>query len=168
MHEVAELRADPSVAVREERITVDAEALDRIRANLERGVGAWVSAVVCDDGRVLLVENAWSDGWLPPGGNVEPGEDLRAAASREVREETGVRADVCDRVAVVEETFACDGRTATGPRVAFAARAETTVLADDPGLDGEGVAAVGWFATLPDRMEQRWLVERGRAALGPD
>lgn len=169
MHEVEELRADPAVAVHEERVPVDAAALDRIRANLERGVEAWVSAVVCDvDGRVLLVENAWSDGWLPPGGNVEPGEGPRAAATREVREETGVAATVAAPVAIVEETFAHDGATATGPRVAFATRAETTALADDPGLDGEGIASVGWFGTLPDQMEQRWLVEDGRATLAPD
>jgi len=158
-----DLRADPAVATRHERIPVDGEAFERIGGNVDRGVDRWASAVVTDDdGQVLLVRNRWSDGWLPPGGTVEPGERLRAAAEREVREETGVVADVREPVAVAEETFVHDGRTVSGHRVAFAAEAATTALADDPGLDGEGIADVGWFAALPDRVDQRWLIERGR------
>lgn len=161
MDRIDGLRADPAVATRRERIPVDAEAFERVRANVERGVDRWVSAVVTDDdGQVLLVRNGWSDGWLPPGGNVDPGERCRAAAEREVREETGVVADVREPVAVVAETFVHDGDTASGHRVAFAADAATTALADDPGLDGEGIADVGWFAALPDRVDQRWLIER--------
>lgn len=162
MPRVDALRDDGDLPLRERTIPVGPGAFERIRATLDRGVDCWVSAVVSDDaGRVLLVQNRWSDGWIPPGGNVEPGEDPRTAAAREVREETGVAADVRDPIAVVEETFACDGRTASGRRVAFAARAETTALATDPGLDGEGIEAVGWFEQVPDHVEQRWLLERG-------
>jgi 8-oxo-dGTP diphosphatase len=166
MDDVAFLRADPDVAVRHERVPVDAESVERIRANLRRGVEAWVSTAVVDDAdRVLLVRNAWSDGWVPPGGNVEPSEGLREAAIREVREETGVEVLVHAPVAIVEETFACGERTASGTRVAFAASAATTDLAADPGLDGEGIEAARWFGSLPARLEQRDLVELGRDRL---
>jgi 8-oxo-dGTP pyrophosphatase MutT (NUDIX family) len=159
-------RGFDEVPRRHERVPVDAADFERIRANLDRGVEAWVSTVVHDADRVLLVRNRWSDGWIPPGGSVEPGEDPAAAAAREVREETGVDCAVEAPVAVVEETFVHDGRTVAGPRVAFAAHAATTALAEDPGLDGEGIEAVDWFDALPDRMEQRWLVETARERRG--
>jgi 8-oxo-dGTP diphosphatase len=51
------------------------------------------SVVVVRDGRLLLVRRgpgATSAGtWALPGGRVEPGEQVRAAAERELREETG-------------------------------------------------------------------------------
>jgi 8-oxo-dGTP diphosphatase len=52
-----------------------------------------VGAVVVDKGKILLVKraNEPSKGlWAIPGGKVEPGETLQAAAEREIAEETGL------------------------------------------------------------------------------
>jgi 8-oxo-dGTP pyrophosphatase MutT (NUDIX family) len=49
------------------------------------------SAIVLDgEGRVLLHRHKRLGRWLQPGGHVDPGEDPRAAAWRETREETGL------------------------------------------------------------------------------
>lgn len=52
-----------------------------------------VGAVVIRDGKVLLVKRGRDPGkgfWAIPGGAVELGESLQAAAEREILEETGV------------------------------------------------------------------------------
>ncbi|MDQ4501446.1 NUDIX hydrolase [Sinomonas sp. ASV322] len=43
-----------------------------------------------DEGRVLVVKPNYKEGWLLPGGTVDPGEAPRTAARREGREELGL------------------------------------------------------------------------------
>ncbi len=60
-----------------------------------------VSTFVWRDGRVLLVRRGkppFEDVWAFPGGLVEFGEQLAAAAAREVREETAMEVDIGDPI----------------------------------------------------------------------
>jgi ADP-ribose pyrophosphatase YjhB (NUDIX family) len=66
-----------------------------------RDAAAWprcaASAAVFRDGAVLLAQRdkgALAGLWSLPGGHIEPGETARAAALREVAEETGVEAEI--------------------------------------------------------------------------
>ena len=72
--------------------------------NAKRRPTVGVAIVVRDaEGRVLLGKRAvgWGAGeWCIPCGSLEWGEDVRAAAARELLEETGVRARAGEVVAV--------------------------------------------------------------------
>ncbi len=50
------------------------------------------------DGRVLLVDQPYVQGWSLPGGDLKRGEDLRTGLRRELREELGLELDVPEPV----------------------------------------------------------------------
>lgn len=109
------------------------------------GVGA---AVVIRNqiGEILLVRRTrhqyGAGRWCFPCGFVEWGEDVRAAAAREAREEAGVDVELGD-VVQVASNFHESERPTIG--VWFAARLR------DPGavpVAGDDAAAVGWFDPL--------------------
>ena len=65
-----------------------------------------VSAVVRQRGepdRILLMRRSDNEHWGLPGGYVEPGESVRSAAQREVREETGYEIEVGRLVGVYSD-----------------------------------------------------------------
>ena len=64
-----------------------------------------VGAVVVKDGKVLLARRGADPGrglWSLPGGAVQPGEGLKAAVVRELREECGIEVAVEEAAEVVE------------------------------------------------------------------
>lgn len=57
-------------------------------------VKAGVGGVVLRHGEILLVLRKYGGGWCIPCGNIEVGEDVRAAVVREIKEETGLDTEV--------------------------------------------------------------------------
>lgn len=63
-----------------------------------------VSAIVPDsDGRILLIRRTDNDYWSIPGGGLEPGESVREATAREVKEETGIDCEVTGLVGIYSD-----------------------------------------------------------------
>ncbi|CAN5401061.1 NUDIX domain-containing protein [soil metagenome] len=58
------------------------------------------SAVVADEGRILLAKRTDSGQWTIPGGGMKPGETIALTAIREVKEETGVDVEVLSIVGI--------------------------------------------------------------------
>ncbi|WP_448334008.1 NUDIX domain-containing protein [Streptomyces sp. DSM 41534] len=100
--------------------------------------------VVCiRGGDVLLIERGWPpfQGQLAlPGGHVDPGETSRAAAARELLEETGVEVSAGDLVQV--GVFDRPDRDPRGRYVSVAY--VVTVDADTTARAGDDAAAVHW------------------------
>lgn len=100
-------------------------------------------AVVSDEG-VLLTERAAEPGvgdWAVPGGHLELEESPREGAARELREETGVRADPTDLILL--GTFSAtpfEGKRIVS--IGFAVRGENT---EGGPRRGPEVSAVEWF-----------------------
>ena len=97
---------------------------DRHRDVLVVAAPDWINVIpLLDDGRVVLIRQ-WRFGIEAPtleipGGMVDPGEDARTAASRELEEETGYRAAKLDPLGF------------THPNPAFLTNRLTTWLATD-------------------------------------
>ncbi len=169
------MQADPAEAA---RTLADESHVDHYAATSEPepddwsdGSG-WVAsgAVVLAPARdrVALVRNWWSDDrWLVPSGSVEPSDDsLRAAARREVREETGLVVSIEEALSVERHTLVHPEdpeRTADGWFVLFEATADGTAFGDDLGeteteieavrwVDADEVDGVRWYDDGPDGL----------------
>jgi len=100
-------------------------------------------AVVAEEG-VLLTERAVEPGvgeWTVPGGHLELAESPREGAARELREETGIRAD--PEALTLLDTFSASpfgGKRIVS--IGFAVRREAT---DGVPEAGPEVSAIGWF-----------------------
>lgn len=95
-----------------------------------------------DDLRVLLIRrkgSPFAEHWALPGGFVDPGESLDAAAARELREETGVAEVFLEQL----YTFGAPGRDPRGRVIAVAYYA---LLQQEPAVEAaDDAAAAGWF-----------------------
>lgn len=146
---------DDAVETVERVFRLGREKFETVRENVAAGDTCGVGAVVHDgDGSVALVGNRWSDGWVLPGGSLEPGESFRDGVRREVREETGLRIEIEELLRAEKQRFASEDGPSTD-RVAwyyvvYAARALGDELGDDPGVDAGEIRDAGWFAEVPD------------------
>ncbi|MCX5570920.1 NUDIX hydrolase [Kaistia nematophila] len=103
-----------------------------------------VSVAVWRDGKVLLIQRGhdpWRGAWSLPGGRVERGETLAAAAARELMEETGLAIGSPRLVDALDAIDRAEDGTVRGHFViiTFTAKAEGLPVA------ASDAAACAWF-----------------------
>jgi ADP-ribose pyrophosphatase YjhB (NUDIX family) len=99
-----------------------------------------VSAIVCRDNQILLVQESKPDRygcWNLPGGHLEQGETIVQGMRREVLEETGLEVRPCALIGVYTGFWESDGHA-----IRFVSLATT---------DGDAVAGV------PEILAVRWI-----------
>jgi 8-oxo-dGTP pyrophosphatase MutT (NUDIX family) len=129
----------------------------------ERAGWVVVAFTFDDAGRVLMIDQAWADGWILPGGARKPGESLAETAVRELDEETGVAVDPVAPRAVDEFTFVNErtGDTAGWTLVVYEAVTDAPEVDRDPTVDDEEIDEIRWFDGLPDEVFNPDLIEPG-------
>lgn len=103
-----------------------------------------VDVVCIRGGAVLLIERGWpphQGQFALPGGHVDPGETSRAAAARELAEETGVRVAPADLVLV-----GVYDRPDRDPRGRYVTVVYAVTVPDDTTAQaGDDAAAIQWM-----------------------
>lgn len=125
-----------------------------------------VGVVVIEGGRVLLVRRKFpprAGAWSIPGGKQIAGETVRETALRELKEETGLEAEILGLVDVVDAAYPGEsGRTQYYTLIDFAARPKGGAL-----RAGSDAAEAAWHAldALPALglwAETRRVIEAAR------
>jgi ADP-ribose pyrophosphatase YjhB (NUDIX family) len=119
-----------------------AEVHDRLAAELgyiTPKVGA-DAAIFDEDGRILLVQRADDARWCLPCGWVDPNESPKAAVIREVREETGLDAQIIRLVDVIERMPSAEH----GPHTAVAVVYLCKVIGGELRISHESLDARYW------------------------
>jgi ADP-ribose pyrophosphatase YjhB (NUDIX family) len=127
--------------------------------------------VVDDQRRILLIRRSDNDNWALPGGAMDLGESLPAAAVRETLEETGVRVEITGLVGIYTDPrhvilYTSDGEVRQEFSVVFTARP----LGGTPTPSGES-SQVEWVArervgSLPMDRSMRMRIAHFLAAAG--
>lgn len=99
-------------------------------------------AAVVREGRLLLIQRKDSGLWALPGGLVDVGETLAAAAVRELREETGLAGRATQLLAVFDSCLWGSRRQVPLQHSVFAVEA-----LGEPGLSNETLGAAFWPPT---------------------
>lgn len=148
-HEAMALAARDDVVFDVDIRTVDAETFEDAVAYNTNVPGMVGTVVRNDPGELLVLDHRDYGGWVMPGGRIDPGESLRAAARRETREESGVEVEIVRPLLVLHFVPRHDGRSTDNFLTYFECRAVDPEPATDLGEADEDIREARWTDTVP-------------------
>jgi 8-oxo-dGTP diphosphatase len=147
----------PEIPREQQTLRLSTSKLNSFRKWATDGSGLTAAARVRDsNGRTAFVKNRWSNGWLLPGGAVEPGESPTDAARREVREETGLKTTIEAPLVVFDQSYVDkDTREEhfSALYIVYMASGDGKIPNNSQlGVTEDEISAARWFETLPENL----------------
>ncbi len=116
--------------------------------------------VVVDGGKVLIIRHARGE-WIMPKGHLEPGEEPRQAALREVREETGLEAQIIAPLGETSYAYRRKGEQILRPKRVIWYLMEPLTPRDQLRLAvEEGLREAEWLGWKEARQRLTWSGDR--------
>lgn len=152
----------PEVPHEQQTLRLPDSKLRSLREWAIDGSGITAAGRVQDsDGQIALVKNSWSDGWILPGGGVEPDENSIEAVRREIREETGLTATIHDPLVVLDQSYVEENNGTewfSALYVVYSASAAGEIPgASQLGVSADEITAARWFEVLPEKLHDELL-----------
>lgn len=116
--------------------------------------------VVVDRGEVLIIRHARGE-WIMPKGHLEPGETPEEAALREVREETGLTAEILAPLGETAYAYRRKGESVLRPkRVIWYLMRPLNSREEVRLLRAEGLLECAWLSFAQARERLTWAGDR--------
>lgn len=153
----------PEIKYAESRQEIPERNYESAKKRIEDGLKHAIGVVIynSDNEEILLVKNRWSNGWVIPGGGVEPEEDFEDAVIREVEEETGIEVEPSKPLRIEKQEMHCNDRDPVSNYfIIYLAQPNSREVGKELGKDDNEIEEAEWFKEIPENTQHREALKK--------